>query len=52
MDFIRSPFSIESNKITDDSLFELQSKKQVMAIVIDWDKRNVAIVTIEDLVPV
>lgn len=52
MDFIRAPFFIESDKITDDSLFELQSKKQVMAIVIDRDKKNTGIVTIEDLVPV
>ncbi len=52
MDFIRPPFFIDGDKITDDALFELQSKKQVMAIVIDRNKKNIGIVTIEDLVPV
>ena len=52
MDFTRPPFFIDGDKITDDALFELQSKKQVMAIVIDRNKKNIGIVTIEDLVPV
>ena len=52
MDFIRPPFFIDGDKIIDDALFELQSKKQVMAIVIDRNKNNIGIVTIENLVPV
>jgi putative hemolysin len=52
IEFIRPAFFLNAEENIDDALFKLQSKNQSMAIVVDENKKNIGIVTMEDLVPI
>jgi len=48
--YIRPAAYLESNMPVDDALIKLQSRKQPMAIVNDGHKKNIGIITVEDIV--